>query len=120
MYVCLFFRYFYNMNADVAELQELLNRDLPAPLPVATSAEALRRLLADYINGLINTNFEQLVYILYRVDVDEHRLKKLLAEHPQEDTGLLVADLLLERQVQKIKTREQFKNPGADTGEERW
>ena len=37
------------------------------------------------------------------------KLKTLLAEHPNEDAGKIIAHLILERQEQKRKSREQFK-----------
>lgn len=108
------------MNVSVEDIQVCLNNDLPAPLPAAASVNELQQQLAIYLNDLISRNFDQLLYILYRVDVDEARLKKMLAEHPNEDAGMLIAGMLIERQLLKIKTRESFNNAGNDTGEERW
>lgn len=77
--------------------------------------------LAAYINSLIQTDFEQLVRILYRMDVSEPKLKQLLREHPDEDAGKLIATLMVERQHQKIQTRKMFRDAEDDDGgEERW
>ena len=77
--------------------------------------------LAAYINSLIQTDFEQLVRILYRMDVSEPKLKQLLREHPDEDAGKLIASLMVERQHQKIQTRKMFRDAeDDDDGEERW
>lgn len=77
--------------------------------------------LASYVNGLIQTDFEQLVRILYRMDVSEPKLKQLLKEHPEDDAGKLIASMMIERQVQKIQTRKMFEKGEADeSGEERW
>jgi hypothetical protein len=62
-----------------------------------------------HINHLIANDFSKLVYLLYAVDVSEKKLKALLAEHPNEDAGKIIAHLILERQEQKRKSREQFK-----------
>jgi hypothetical protein len=74
--------------------------------------------LVDYINQLIAKDFSKLVYLLYAVDVSEKKLKQILAEHPNEDAGKLIAVLMLERQEQKRKSREQFKQPEQDIPEE--
>ena len=74
--------------------------------------------LIAYINHLIATDFSKLVYLLYAVDVSEKKLKQLLAEHPTEDAGKLIALLMLERQEQKRKSREQFKQSEQDIPEE--
>ena len=77
--------------------------------------------LAAYINSLIQTDFEQLVRILYRMDVSEPKLKQLLRENPDEDAGKLIARLMVERQHQKIQTRKMFRDAEDDDGgEERW
>jgi len=74
--------------------------------------------LVDHINQLISKDFAKLVYLLYAVDVSEKKLKQLLAEHPNEDAGKLIALLILERQEQKKKSREQFKQNEQDIPEE--
>ena len=77
--------------------------------------------LADYVNGLIQADFEHLVRILYRMDVSEWKLKQMLKEHPDEDAGKLIASMMIGRQVEKIRTRQQFKDEEDDAGgEERW
>lgn len=74
--------------------------------------------LVAYINQLIANDFAKLVYLLYAVDVSEKKLKQILAEHPNEDAGKLIAVMILERQEQKRKSREQFKQKEEDIPEE--
>lgn len=77
--------------------------------------------LIAHINHLIANDFSKLVYLLYAVDVSEKKLKTLLAEHPNEDAGKIIALLMLERQEQKRKSREQFKQPEQDIpDDEKW
>lgn len=63
--------------------------------------------LALLLNDMILHDFESLVQLLYRVDVPENRLKQLL-QQPHTDAGLLLANLLIERQEQKMALRKQF------------
>ena len=74
--------------------------------------------LCDYINQLIVENFNELIRLLYRIDVSEPKLKLLLQEHPKEDAGKIIAILIIERQLEKIKSRQQFKQPKTDFDEE--
>jgi hypothetical protein len=74
--------------------------------------------LVAHINQLISKDFAKLVYLLYAVDVSEKKLKQLLAEHLDEDAGKIIALLILERQKQKKKSREQFKQNEQDIPEE--
>lgn len=102
------------------EIWKDLGDQLGVSLAEGQSFEWLRARLAGRINELINTDFEELVRILYRVDVNENKLKYLLREKVGEDAAYIIADLLIERQLQKKASREQFQQPPPDDEEERW
>jgi ribosome-associated translation inhibitor RaiA len=92
---------------DTAEsLIELVNKELSLELPVKISVSRLTEQLAAYINHLINTDFEKLVYYLYRIDVNETKMKQLLKSQ-NDNTGDIIADLMIERQLQKLKSRRE-------------
>ncbi len=77
--------------------------------------------LKEYINSLILHHFEQLVSLLYRIDVSEAKIKLLLQQQPGEDAAKIIASLIIERQLQKIKTRQQFSQRDNDfDGAEKW
>jgi hypothetical protein len=76
--------------------------------------------LCDEINYLIVSDFHSLVNILYRMDVSETRIAAALAGFPGTDAAQIIAGLMLERQLQKIKTRKQFNSNEDISGEERW
>jgi hypothetical protein len=82
--------------------------------------EGLRERIQKIVNDLITTDFDQLVQLLYRVDVNENKLKKLLHDNPQTDAAVLITDLLIERQLEKIKTKESLKNQEDIPDEEKW
>lgn len=85
------------------------------------NSETLYKELAAFINKLLLTNFERLVQLLYRIDVSEMRLKSLLKDNPKEDAGNIIASLIIERQAQKIISKQQFKNDEEKfCNEERW
>jgi len=77
-----------------------------------------KQLLAGKINELIQNDFERLVSILYRVDVNETKLKQVLQNNPGTDAGLIIADLMIERQEEKARSRSQFRQPDTDIDEE--
>ena len=80
---------------------------------------AFQQKLAAWINNLILNDFDKLISVLYRIDVSETKLKLMLAENKEEDAAKMIALLIIERQLQKIKSRKQFKT-GNPSGEERW
>jgi hypothetical protein len=80
-----------------------------------------KQILADKINELIISDFQKLVSILYRMDVSESKLKQLLIVNPGTDAGLIIADLMIERQEQKIKSRNQFSKRDENiSDDEKW
>ncbi len=76
--------------------------------------------LAKYINDLVNHDFEYLLSLLYRIDVEEKNIRAVLSAQPGADAGELIAQLIIDRQEQKIKSREQFKPPPNIPEEEKW
>ena len=77
--------------------------------------------LTEKINYLIIHDFNKLIYILYRADINELKLNKLLAENKKEDAGKIIAALFIQRQLEKIKSREENAQGGNnDSKEERW
>lgn len=105
------------MNKD---LVSHINTSLEISLPETLSQEELREKLASHINNLINHDFEKLVYYLYRIDVDENKMRRLLEQREGENAAALIADLIIERIVQKKEARKQFKTDSTDSKEERW
>jgi hypothetical protein len=98
-----------------------INKNMAITLSDKISLDELQKQLASYINQLIQTDFQKLIMLLYRIDVSEVKLKAVLKIQPQEDAGKIIADLVIERQLQKIKTREQFKQQDNDFDEaEKW
>lgn len=77
--------------------------------------------LVAYVNELITQDFNQLVTLLYRLDINEKKLKQTLADHPDQNAGELIAKLIIDRQDEKKKSREAFKQKDWEgSEEERW
>ena len=100
------------------ELTKSIRKDLAIELPETISIEELETLLSLYINDLVQNNFQQLVTLLYRLDVSESKLKQMLQQHTDEEAGTIIARLIIERQMQKVKSRQQFHQPDKDIPEE--
>ncbi len=92
-------------------------RDLGISI-TGNDADKNRQALALRVNELLERDFERLLSILYRMDVSEQKLKQWLLESPGVDAGLIIADLMIERHDQKIKSRQQFKQRDNDISEE--
>ncbi len=108
------------MEKEVTELAREYFQ-LSAVLPI-TDENFLHRILAEKINVLIGSDFNQLVYLLYRADVDEQRLKTILKSNPDTNAGVIIATLVMERLQQKVLSKKQYSNKPPDNinDDERW
>ena len=84
------------------------------------SIDEIKEALSQHIHYLINHDFTRLIRMLYTVDVNESKLKYLLSENSDADAGDIIARLIIERQLQKIKNRQNTKPDSAPSDEERW
>ena len=98
----------------------ILNTELSTQFPQVISEENLLQKLSEFINHLIQNNFQQLVLILYRVDISENRLKQLLRDNSSEDAATIIAKLIIEREIQKIHSRSLFSHKSDSCDEEKW
>ncbi len=65
--------------------------------------------LARYLDRLIQSDFNSLLSILYRIDVSEEKVKKALAENKDKlPAAQIIAQLLIEREMQKINLRAKY------------
>ena len=77
-----------------------------------------RQLLVAQIEKMLQHDFEKLVSLLYRIDVDETKLRLLLKQRAGQDSAEVITDLIIERQLQKIKSREEYRGTSNNISEE--
>lgn len=70
--------------------------------------KAFRKILMQRIEELAEKDMEKLLWILYRIDVSEKKLHQVMQQTAPADFSGTLADLIIERQIQKINTRRQF------------
>jgi hypothetical protein len=102
------------------QLQQDVIQQTGLQLVPGINADLFIKKLAEYINGLINYDFNKLIAILYRLDVNEKKLRQLLAlqQGSADNAGALIAKLIVERQLEKIKLRKKFKQTDSAISEE--
>ena len=98
-----------------------INSSLDLQLAASLTYEQLHEKLSSEINNLINHDFEKLIFYLYRIDVHEDKMRTMLENNNGENAATLIANLIIERQLQKIKSRQQFSQRDYDIDdEEKW
>lgn len=80
----------------------------------------IKERLTEYINYLLVNDFNQLVQLLYRIDIDERKLKATLAAYTETDSAGIIAEQIIQRLIQKSLTRKQSNPDTAIDDEEKW
>ena len=84
------------------------------------SSNDLLEKFAESISYLLQHDFDKLIYILYRIDVNENKLKATIKENPSRPE-YVIAKMIIERQIEKINSRERNKNNfSSESEEEKW
>ena len=83
-------------------------------------ADALLHELAAHLNHLLQSDFSKLLNLLYRIDIPENTVAAALHEQPNTDAGIVLAQLIVERQIKKLQMRRQFNAPPNIPDDEKW
>lgn len=74
------------------------------------SQEELKKVLARYLDRLIIEDFSFLIRLLYRIDIPQEKANLALAEKDETTSaGEILAALIIQRQLEKIKTRKAYR-----------
>lgn len=95
--------------------QELLmDESETATIACNDEYQAVKNLLAERIRYLLEFEPEKLKSILYRIDVSEEKVLEALANNPLQEATLIIADLILQREIQKTITRKLYSSQPID------
>jgi len=103
-------------KAEVHEVSEnissVFNRfgiELPLSPDDVENLKQLRDFLTEKLKDLLDNNFNLLVNTLYRIDVNEQKLNELFGSKNRTPIPSALAELIIERQLQKIHFRKKYK-----------
>jgi hypothetical protein len=86
---------------------ELLARNFD--LEASDDFKLFKEELVKRLNYLINSDFEKLLWILYRIDVKEQLVASVLSDKDNLNPAETLVNLIIERQLQKTQTRLKYK-----------
>ena len=94
----------------VQQILDLTNKDFTVNLELPAKAEFLdlHQLLSKVVKDLLEQNFEGLLQALYRIDVSEQKVQQAFAS--EGDVADAIAELIIEREIQKVETRKKYSN----------
>lgn len=90
----------------MTSLIKMVSKDFD--LPENIGEEKLRDVLIATFAYLVADDFQKLLQILYRADVDQYKLKVLLENAEGQSTAEIIADAYIARQKAKIETWKKY------------
>ena len=87
---------------------ELEDASLQLSLDHRQKYERILVLLTAKVEALIDTDIEQLLSLLYKVDVDEAKVKQAIADQEPSLSAEIIAKMIIERELQKVATRKKY------------
>lgn len=95
---------------DHKEVFEIVSGNFDIVPHNVLSMNQVRDLLAVRVREMLDKNVEKLVSTLYRIDISQRVTDEIFNLSSKDDIALLIADAVIQRQLQKIKTRRKYKN----------
>ena len=93
---------------NIEELEQAIIRLIEEDLDVSfKDKDVLRDWLIEQVSHLIDRQFDHLLRVLYLIDVNEQKVRRLIQENEGENAAAIISDLILERQVEKIRSRKK-------------
>ncbi len=71
--------------------------------------EEFRKYLTQKMKDLLDNNYNLLINTLYRIDISEKKLAELFSSKNKEYIPEKLADLIIERQIEKIYFRKRYR-----------
>ncbi|MBE0551604.1 MAG: hypothetical protein IH619_04415 [Ignavibacterium sp.] len=71
--------------------------------------EEFRKYLTEKMKDMLDKNYNLLINTLYRIDISEKKLAELFSAKNKESIPQKLADLIIERQIEKINFRKRYR-----------
>ena len=105
-----------DQNSELTSVKKIIEKDFTLqdsdsliPSVDVNTLEEFRKYLTQKVAHLLDNNYNELINTLYRIDVSESKLSELFAGKNREKIPEALADLIIERQIQKIRFRQKYK-----------
>ncbi|WP_299704052.1 hypothetical protein [uncultured Pontibacter sp.] len=85
-----------------------LQRVFEADHELASEEEELIHQVARMVQYLLRHNLNQLLHILYRIDVEERKVKQAMLAASEEEVAENIARLIVERELLKAQIRFRY------------
>ena len=90
----------------MSSLIKIISKDFE--LADSISESQLRDTLIKTFEYLVEDDFQKLLQILYKADVDQYKLKELLENTEGKSSAEIIADAYIDRQKAKVETWKRY------------
>jgi hypothetical protein len=103
-------------NEEIHSIQKFVSKDFVRndyssliPNNDFEKLEEFKKYLTEKMKDMLDKNYNLLINTLYRIDISEKKLAELFSSRSKESIPEKLADLIIERQIQKINFRKQYR-----------
>jgi len=104
-------------NEEIHSIQKFVSKDFVKndyssliPNNDFEKLEEFRKYLTEKIKDMLDNNYNLLINTLYRIDISENKLAELFSSKNKETIPEKLADLIIERQIEKINFRRRYRD----------
>lgn len=100
------------MSKDIIQTIGLIQKDMALDddsLPRSVdSLDELKKKLIPVLGYLLNKDMPRLLNALYRIDINEHKVKQVLTVEDPDHIAPSLAEMIIQREFQKTLTRKKY------------
>ena len=104
-------------NEEIHSIQKFVSKDFVlndysslVPNNDFERLEEFRKYLTEKMKDMLDKNYNLLINTLYRIDISEKKLAELFSNKNKEHIPEKIADLIIERQIEKINYRKRYRS----------
>ncbi|WP_420581988.1 hypothetical protein [Reichenbachiella sp.] len=102
------------MSTSISSCSALITKHFQLPeeelANFQSSKQELEEALASIINNLLNQDMPRLMNAFYKIDLDEMVFKEIITKAAPDELAIVLAREVVKRELQKVETREKYRN----------
>ena len=106
-----------DQRSQVKTISQVISKDFQVdetksliPVSDLSTLEEFKEYLKEKLTYLLENRYDNLINILYRIDINEKKLLELFSGKSHDNIPEKLAELIIERQLQKLRFRQQYKS----------
>jgi hypothetical protein len=96
------------LQLTAASINKTFGEKLLPPVPEQNQQQQMLQKLARFVHHLLQNEMQRLLQALYRIDVDEQKVKNAFRQNSAQAVAAELATLIFEREMQRVITRQRY------------